>query len=97
MFESVKLLNKLFAKEKKLTVEFCEKNLDRFLTEKDMPKYNEFFTHKNVTYKEYECQSRCKECKKSPYALINGEFVAAESSEELLEKLQNHLFDKPVK
>lgn len=86
---SVKLLNKLFSKEKQVTVEFCEKNLDRFLTEENFPKYNAFFNQKNVTYKEYQCQSKCKECKKSPYAIVNGEFVAAESSDLLLEKLKN--------
>lgn len=87
----MKLLTKLFSKEKKVTVEFCEKNLDRFLTEETFPKYNAFFQQKNVQYKEYECQSRCKECKQSPYALVNGEFVSADNSDELLVKLKNHL------
>jgi len=86
----VKRLNQLFSKKKKLTVEFCEKNLDRFLTEENFPKYHSFFNEKNVVYKEYECQSRCKECKKSPYTIVNGEFVAADSSEELLEKLKGY-------
>lgn len=88
---SVKLLNKLFSKNKKLTVEFCEKNLDRFLTEENFPKYNTFFNEKNVEYKEYECQSRCKECKQAPYAIVNGEFVTAENSEQLLEKLKKSI------
>lgn len=87
----MKLLTKLFSKEKKVTVEFCEKNLDRFLTEETFPNYNAFFQQKNVQYKEYECQSRCKECKQSPYAIVNGEFVSADNSDELLAKLKNHL------
>lgn len=86
----MKRLNQLFSKKKKLTVEFCEKNLDRFLTEENFLKYHSFFNEKNVVYKEYECQSRCKECKQSPYAIVNGEFVAADSSEELLEKLKGY-------
>lgn len=86
----MKLLNKLFSKEKKLTIEFCEKNLDRFLTEENMPNYNKFLGQKNIQYKEYECQSRCKECKNSPYALVNGEFIAAEDSKKLLEKLKKY-------
>jgi uncharacterized protein YuzB (UPF0349 family) len=85
----VKLLNKLFSKEKQLTVEFCEKNLDRFLTEEDFSNYNTFFNQKNVTYKEYQCQSKCKECRLSPYAIVNGEFVKAENSDQLLEKLKS--------
>jgi uncharacterized protein YuzB (UPF0349 family) len=87
----VKLIQKLFSKEKKLNVEFCEKNLDRFLTEETFPKYKDFFTEKNVNYKEYECQSKCKECKKAPYAIVNGEFVTADSSDALLEKLKKQL------
>ncbi|WP_449620409.1 DUF1450 domain-containing protein [Robertmurraya sp. Marseille-Q9965] len=84
-------LFKLFSKEKKLTVEFCGKNLDRFLSEETFPKYNAFFNEKNVSYKEYECQSKCKECRKAPYAMINGEFMTAETSEALLEKMKKQL------
>jgi uncharacterized protein YuzB (UPF0349 family) len=86
----VKFINQLFSKRKNVTIEFCEKNLDRFLTEENMSAYNQFLSRKNVTYKEYECQSRCKECKKSPYALVDGEFTAAENSQALLEKMKNH-------
>lgn len=85
----MKLLNKLFSKDKKLTVEFCEKNLDRFLTEENFSNYNAFFNQKNINYKEYECQSRCKECKQAPYALVNGEFVTADHSDELLELIKS--------
>lgn len=45
-------------------------------------------SQKYVGYKEYECQSRCKECKKSPYAIVNGDFVGAHDTRELLEKLK---------
>jgi uncharacterized protein YuzB (UPF0349 family) len=84
----VKFINQLFSKRKNVTIEFCEKNLDRFLTEENMSEYNQFLSRKNVIYKEYECQSRCKECKKSPYALVDGEFTAAEDSKALLEKMK---------
>jgi uncharacterized protein YuzB (UPF0349 family) len=46
---------------------------------------------KNVTYKEYECQSRCKECRMSPYAVVNGEYVVAEDSGELLKKMAEYI------
>ncbi|MGR3762711.1 DUF1450 domain-containing protein [Rossellomorea sp. NS-SX7] len=88
------LINQLFSKRKKATIEFCEKNLDRFLTEENMSEYNQFLSQKNITYKEYECQSRCKECKLSPYALVNGEFTPAENSKELLEKMKKHVDQK---
>ncbi|MGG0717290.1 DUF1450 domain-containing protein [Robertmurraya massiliosenegalensis] len=90
MFGSVKLLNKWFSKEKKRTVEFCERNLNQFLTDDDVSMYESFFYEKNVLYKEYECQSKCKECREAPYAVLNGEFITAETSSELLEKLKNH-------
>lgn len=90
----MKFINQLFSKRKNVTIEFCEKNLDRFLTEENMSEYNQFLNRKNVTYKEYECQSRCKECKKSPYALVDGEFTPAEDAQALLEKMKKHLDHK---
>jgi uncharacterized protein YuzB (UPF0349 family) len=89
VFGAVKLFNRWFFKENKLIVEFCEKNLDQFLTEDEVPKYESFFNEKNVQYKEYECQSKCKECKMAPYAVVNGEFITAATSSELLEKLKS--------
>ncbi|MEH7495584.1 DUF1450 domain-containing protein [Neobacillus niacini] len=87
-------ITKLFAKEKKLTIDFCEKNLDRFLTEDLQSEYSTFLSKKNIEYKEYQCQSRCEECKNSPYAIVNGEFIAAGDSMELLQKLKNLQSDK---
>jgi uncharacterized protein YuzB (UPF0349 family) len=86
----VKYIKQLFSKRKNVTIEFCEKNLDRFLTKENMAGYHQFLSKKNVTYKEYECQSRCKECKMSPYALVDGEFTAADNSQILLEKMKDH-------
>ncbi|MDQ0976552.1 uncharacterized protein YuzB (UPF0349 family) [Neobacillus niacini] len=87
-------ITKLFAKEKKLTIDFCEKNLDRFLTEDLQSEYSTFLSKKNIDYKEYMCQSRCEECKNSPYAIVNGEFIAAGDSMELLQKLKHLQSDK---
>ncbi|KKB41781.1 DUF1450 domain-containing protein [Bacillus thermotolerans] len=78
------LLTKLLSKNKKIKVEFCEKNLDRFLTEEQSPAYETFLNQRYVSYKEYQCQSRCEECKKSPYAIVNGDFVQTEDDAELL-------------
>lgn len=84
----MKLLSKLFSKEKKQTIEFCEKNLDRFLKEESVPRYQAYLSGKNIEYKEYQCQSRCKECKEGPYAVVNGEFIQGKDSDDLLEKLK---------
>jgi uncharacterized protein YuzB (UPF0349 family) len=87
-------ITKLLKKEKKLTIDFCEKNLDRFLTEDLQNEYNTFLSKKNIEYKEYHCQSRCEECKISPYAIVNGEFMTAKDSSELLKMLKNLQKDK---
>ncbi|RSD28883.1 DUF1450 domain-containing protein [Mesobacillus subterraneus] len=85
------LIQKLFAKQKKAKIEFCQRNLEQFLQEENYADYNEFMNRKNVTYKEFECQSRCKECRMSPYAVVNGEFVEAKDSAELLKKMAKYI------
>lgn len=84
----MKLLNKLFNKQIKIDIEFCQKNLDRFLLEENFSDYDTFLQSKYINYKEYECQSRCKECTQAPYAIIDGQFISKDSSKELLEALQ---------
>jgi uncharacterized protein YuzB (UPF0349 family) len=85
---NINFITKLFAKETKLKIDFCEKNLDRFLPEGLQNEYSVFLGKKNIEFKEYKCQSRCEDCKISPYAIVNGEFIAAEDSAQLLEKLK---------
>jgi uncharacterized protein YuzB (UPF0349 family) len=85
---NINFITKLFAKETKLKIDFCEKNLDRFLPEGPQNEYSAFLGKKNIEFKEYKCQSRCEDCKISPYAIVNGEFIAAEDSAQLLEKLK---------
>ncbi|MEH7115245.1 DUF1450 domain-containing protein [Neobacillus niacini] len=87
-------ITKLFAKEKKLKIDFCEKNLDRFLSEDLQDEYNAFLSKKNIEFKEYHCQSRCEECKKSPYAIVNGEFIVADDSAQLLKRFKQLETDK---
>jgi uncharacterized protein YuzB (UPF0349 family) len=90
---NMNFITNLFKREKKLKIDFCEKNLDRFLTEDLQNDYSTFLSKKNIEYKEYHCQSRCEECKKSPYAIVNGEFITAEDSGQLLNKL-NYLLEE---
>ncbi|MBT2636865.1 DUF1450 domain-containing protein [Bacillus sp. ISL-39] len=85
------VIQKLFSKKKKVKVEFCQRNLEQFLPEENFADYNEFMSRKNVEHKEFECQSRCKECRVSPYAMVNGDFVTAEDSDELLKKMAEYI------
>ncbi|WP_102274996.1 DUF1450 domain-containing protein [Cytobacillus massiliigabonensis] len=87
------VFSKLFSKQKKIQIDFCEKNLDRFLTDEASPNYHQFLNQNHIQFKEYSCQSKCEFCKKSPYAIVNGEFIAAENSNELLEKLKQMASD----
>lgn len=81
-------ITKMFSKEKKITIEFCQNNLDRFLNEETFPLFQDFLTNPSVEYKEYECLSHCKLCKKSSYAQVDGELIIGENQEDLLRKLK---------
>jgi uncharacterized protein YuzB (UPF0349 family) len=83
-------MKRLFSKmaKKKRKVEFCQKNLDRFLKEEDVPFYEEFFNNPTISYNEYQCQNKCGICKKHSYAMVNGQMILADSTKELLEKLK---------
>jgi len=82
-------LSKLFSSKKKLKVEFCQNNLDRFVDEHSFPLYEEFFSSNTVEYKEYECLSECKTCKQSPYAKVDGQILTADTAGDLLDKLKD--------
>jgi uncharacterized protein YuzB (UPF0349 family) len=43
---------------------------------------------------EYGCLGSCGECYAMPYALLNGEFVGADTPEELLIKLEGIIKDQ---
>jgi uncharacterized protein YuzB (UPF0349 family) len=84
----VKFIAKFFSKNKITKIEFCEKNLDQFLTDELSSDYSAFLNKKNIQFNEYECQSKCKECRQSPYAIVNGKLIAADTSGDLLKKLK---------
>jgi len=64
-------------------IEFCAANMHHG-TEKVMKELEE-----NPEYDviEYGCLGNCGECYLFPYALVNGEIVAAPTAEELREKI----------
>ena len=72
------LLSKVFSKKAKIQIEFCQNNLDRFLNEQTVADYGKFLANPRIQYKEYECLSECKLCKKTPYAKVNGQIMSGE-------------------
>lgn len=87
------LLKKVFTKKQKITIEFCQNNLDRFLEEETIPLFTNFFSKKNISMKEYTCLNECKLCKKKPFAKVNREMISAENSDQLLSKLNQLQMD----
>ncbi|WP_438434164.1 YuzB family protein [Gorillibacterium sp. sgz500922] len=64
-------------------IEFCSSNMhhgtDRVMAALEAnPEYDVI---------EYGCLGNCGECYAMPYALLNGEIVAADSADELLERI----------
>lgn len=81
-------------KNKKIQIEFCQKNLDRFLTEESTKNLGLFLKNGQVQYKEYECLSYCKFCKTTPYVQINGECIASEQYETLIPLIEEKIHSK---
>ncbi|WP_078427690.1 DUF1450 domain-containing protein [Alkalihalobacterium alkalinitrilicum] len=77
-----------FLRKPKINIEFCVNNIDQFLTDEHVSKYNELFNQVNVNYKEYECLSKCEQCKKTSYAVINGKLIEADDYGELLKVMK---------
>ncbi|MCP8617762.1 YuzB family protein [Salirhabdus salicampi] len=45
---------------------------------------------------EYGCTSHCGICAQSMFAIVNGECVTAESAEELVHNIYQHLDENPL-
>jgi uncharacterized protein YuzB (UPF0349 family) len=73
-------------------IEFCISNLAsgsqraREILERDP----------NLDIIEYGCLGHCSLCFQSPFALVNGDYVGAETPEELVEKVYQHLEENPM-
>lgn len=50
----------------------------------------------NIDVTEYGCIRYCGPCKKSLYALVDGEFVTGETSEQLIANIYQHLDEQLV-
>ncbi|WLD92685.1 YuzB family protein [Alkalihalobacillus sp. AL-G] len=73
-------------------IEFCVSNLAngsqraREVLEKDP----------NLDVIEYGCLGNCGQCFQSPYALVNGDYVPAETPEELVDNIYQYLEENPM-
>ncbi len=83
------LLQKLFWKSKKLKLEFCQNNLDRFLDQDTGPLFEEFFNKKAISLKEFECLSHCERCKEKPYVIANGKLIHADGSMDIVGEIES--------
>jgi uncharacterized protein YuzB (UPF0349 family) len=50
----------------------------------------------NLDIIEYGCLSYCGKCARSLFALVDGEPVTAETPEQLVEKIYQHIEDNPM-
>ncbi|AZV45115.1 DUF1450 domain-containing protein [Peribacillus asahii] len=76
--------SKFFPSKKKIQIEFCQNNLDRHLNEKTTLAFSQLLQQSHIHYKEYECLSNCSTCRKSAYAIVNGQVIEANHIDELL-------------
>lgn len=65
-------------------IEFCTSNLASGTLE--IMRYLE--RNLAIDVLEYDCLNHCRQCSLSPYALVDGEVVAADTPEELLAKIK---------
>ncbi|KSU87622.1 hypothetical protein AS180_12385 [Priestia veravalensis] len=50
----------------------------------------------NLDIVEYGCLGYCGKCARSPFALVNGDVVAADTPEELVAAIYTHLEENPM-
>lgn len=68
-------------------IEFCTNNMHHG-TEKVM---KELERSPDYDVVEYGCLGNCGECYMFPYALVNGEIVAAETADQLMERIMDKI------
>ncbi|MGX9135718.1 YuzB family protein [Rummeliibacillus sp. JY-2-4R] len=73
-------------------VEFCVSNLANGSQET----YEVLEKDPNIDVLEYGCLSYCTRCSNTLYALVNGELVEANSSEELTKKIYQFIEENPL-
>jgi len=70
-------------------VEFCASNVSSYT--KAVIDALEHDPELDVDVLEYGCLGHCGECYMEPFALVNGDFVSAETADELLDKIKQKI------
>ncbi|NGQ96967.1 DUF1450 domain-containing protein [Brevibacillus sp. SYP-B805] len=70
----------------KALVEFCSSNVSSYT--KPVMEALENAPDLDVDVMEYGCLGHCGECYMKPFALVNGDYVEADSPEELLARIK---------
>ncbi|MCD8500458.1 MAG: YuzB family protein [Bacillaceae bacterium] len=73
-------------------IEFCASNL----ADGAQKAYETLEKDLNLDVVDYGCLSLCGKCARSPFALVNGELVIGEDSNDLVKKVYKFLDDNPV-
>ena len=73
-------------------VEFCISNIANGAQDS----FEKLERDPNLDVLEYGCLSYCTKCSDSLYALVNGEIVEAESTEELTKKVYEFIEENPL-
>lgn len=79
----------------KALVEFCASNTASYTQE--VMEALEQDPDIDVDVMEYGCLGYCGECYMAPFALVNGEFVTADTPAELLEKIKEKVKEEEDK
>lgn len=66
-------------------IEFCAGNMHHDGVWKLLKQFEQ---NKQFSVLEYGCLGNCGECYLKPFALVDGQIVAAETADELLEKVR---------
>lgn len=70
-------------------VEFCASNVSSY--SKEVVEWLENDPELGADVLEYGCLGHCGECYMTPFALVNGDFVAAETPKELFDKIKQKI------
>ncbi|ANU11538.1 hypothetical protein A1A1_02505 [Planococcus antarcticus DSM 14505] len=73
-------------------VEFCISNIANGAQDS----FEKLERDPNLDVLEYGCLSYCTKCSESLYALVNGEIVEAESTDELTKKVYEFIEENPL-
>jgi uncharacterized protein YuzB (UPF0349 family) len=73
-------------------IEFCVSNV----ASGSYPAMEQLEKDLNLDVMEYDCLRYCGICSSHFFALVNGEVVKADSSEQLVEKIYKYLEENPM-